>query len=379
MRVAVLTEIISPYRIPLLNRLAEYPDIDLTVIFLSETERLREWRVEKEKIRFKYEVLPGRVVTKTYQNGSLFLNPSIVTAISRGNFETVVIGGYHHPSYWLALAYCRLRRKTTVLWSESTSRDKRSGSRSREMVKRGLISVFDRYVVPGTAQRSYLEEYGVNPSLVWIAPNAVDSAHFEQRSVEFAAERNEIRGALGLSGVVILFVGRIIDEKGVQDLLRAFQSLVDQGQVATLLIVGGGRDEQKYREYAKTYSLPVVFAGFQQQEDLPKFYAAADIFVLPTHSDPWGLVINEAMACGLPIIASSAAGAVQDMVHAGENGYVHEPQDVVELARHLNTLMCSPEQRERMGKRSREIIRSFTPELSAAGFRDAILEMRHKS
>jgi hypothetical protein len=120
MRAAILTDIISPYRIPVFNRLAEYDDLALEVFFLAENSSLRNWRVEKERIRFKYEVLPGRVVSKTYQNGSLFFNPTISAKISQGRFDSVLFGGYHHPSYWLALAYCKAARKQTILWSERT-------------------------------------------------------------------------------------------------------------------------------------------------------------------------------------------------------------------------------------------------------------------
>ena len=116
----------------------------------------------------------------------------------------------------------------------------------------------------------------------------------------------------------------------------------------------------KYRDYAKFHNLPIVFAGFRQQEELPRYYAAADIFVFPTRTDPWGLVLNEAMSCALPVIASAAAGAVDDLVKPGVNGFVHMPGDIDALAQHIETLLNSPDMRQNMGnclRRSFKLLR----------------------
>ena len=116
----------------------------------------------------------------------------------------------------------------------------------------------------------------------------------------------------------------------------------------------------------------VHFVGFQDQEELPRYYGIADVLVFPTRSDPWGLVLNEGMCSGLPILCSTAAGAALDLVFSGQNGFLHEPGDVQQLAKHLKTLLRDPNLRSRMGQCSQEIIAGFTPQRMANGFLDAI-------
>lgn len=378
MRVAILTEIISPYRIPVFNHLASHPEIDLKVIFASETEELRHWRVPKEQIRFNYEVLPGRVIARTYQNSSLFFNPTIIQTLHRGHFDTIIFGGYHHFSYWLALAYSKLISKDIILWNESTLKDFRFESKLRHGFKTLLIRSFNRYVVPGTAQRDYLMSFGIQPNTIWTAPNAVDVEFFSETCEQARQNKIALKALLGIQEDVVLFVGRLIDEKGVKDLLQAFERINENYNV-TLVIVGSGEQEQQYRDYVETCGLRVVFTGFQQQEDLPRYYGIADIFVFPTHTDTWGLVLNEAMSCSLPLIASSAAGATGDLVKHDWNGYIYETGDIDTLVKYIETLLDSSEMRETMGNHSREMIESYTPEKCAQGFANVILRLREAS
>jgi len=380
LRVAILTEIISPYRIPVFNQLATYPEIDLKVIFASETEARRHWHVQKEQIQFSYEVLPGRVVAKTYQNGSLFFNPTIISSLHRGKYDVIIFGGYHHPSYWLALAYCKVFGKQIILWSESTIRDFRLKSIFRHNLKKLIIKSFNRYLVPGSAQRDYLRTFDIIPSAIWIAPNAVDIHFFTTSSEQHSKQKDIIKRSFGISGNVVLSVGRLIDEKGIDDLLHAFEQITRKHgkHYATLVIVGSGEGENRYREFVQLHDLPILFVGFQQQENLPRYYAIADVFVFPTHTDPWGLVLNEAMACGLPIISSSAAGAIDDLVKHGDNGFIHTARDVTTIANYIETLLDSPEIMRKMGERSKEIIQNYTPEKCAIGFRNVILGLENE-
>ncbi|MCS7071668.1 MAG: glycosyltransferase family 4 protein, partial [Anaerolinea sp.] len=344
----------------------------LKVLFLAENSSLRNWRVEKERIRFNYEVLPGRVVAKTYQDASLFFNPTIAGRIQRGKFDWVIFGGYYHPSYWLALAYCKAARKRVMLWNESNLRDYRIQCIFRKKAKEIMIHAFDRYLVAGTAQLVYLESFGIDRAKIWHAPNAVDVEHFANGSTLHRAHKEAIKADLGITTDVILFVGRLIDEKGVGDLLLALEA-VARHHAVTLVIVGSGPDEDRYKTFVRDRNLPVIFTGFQQQDILPKFYAIGDIFAFPSRTDQWGLVLNEALACGLPVVASSAAGAVDDLVADGENGFIHSPGDWRAMAEAFTKLLSAPDLRVRMSMRSKQIITDYTPEKCAEGFYRAIM------
>lgn len=375
MKVALLTEIISPYRVPVFNALASQPQIDLTVLFAAETSRIRQWTVPKEAIRFAYEVLPGWEVATVSQHSSLFFNPNVAASLRRNRFDVVICGGYHQPTYWLALLYTHLTRTRTILWSESNRRDQRVSYRLKSLFKKTLISSFDQYIVPGQSQQEYLLDFGIQSANIWTAPNAVDVEYFRQKSHEYRLSKSDIKHKLGISGTAVLYVGRLLDAKGVADVLQAFEK-VQSDQDVTLLIVGSGPDEQRYRAWAAERGLKVVFTGFVQQNELPLYYAISDIFVFPTYSDPWGLVINEAMSCGLPVVVSSIAGATKDLVKHGWNGYVFDPGDVETLAHHIQSLINAPEMRILMGERSQQHMHNYTPDKCAEGFTRAILNQR---
>lgn len=373
MRVAVLTEIISPYRIPLLNELASDSRIELEVFFFSETEGRRRWRIPWEKMRFHWCVLPGMLVAHRYQGGPIFFNPSILGALRRGRFQAVVCFGYHHPTIWMALLWCRVNQARALLWSESTMQDTRSLGRAVEWMKRKIITYFDSFIAAGTDQVEYLRHLGASLEKIWVAPDAVDSEFFSSQSIIYRKQQNEIMNMLRVEGPIVLYVGRLLDAKGIPELLSAFEILVAHHS-ATLILIGDGPDQTHYQEICKERGLNSVrFEGFRPQVELPRYYAIADVLVFPTRSDPWGLVINEAMCSGLPVICSAAAGAARDLVRHGHNGFVHQTGDVQAIASHLESILADPETLIRMGECSREIISGFTPRRMAHGFLRAIL------
>ena len=363
MRVALLTEIISPYRIPVFNHLAKHPDIQLKVFFSAETEEHRSWRVLKDEIDFEYEVLPSLIVRRT-EHLSLFFSPYVVTALIKGKFDTIICGGYHQPTHWVALVYGKITRKRVLLWNESNRRDARAHNLFKDIYKKVLIQGFDGYLVPGSAQGEYLQDFGISTSRMWKAPNAVDVKFFRDTSELYRSKKEQIKHRLDVSGPVVLYVGRLIDAKGVNDLLLAFERIRCQRDVV-LILAGDGPDREKFQSIARTRGIPVKFIGFQQRDDLPMYYAIADVFVFPTHTDPWGLVLNEAMSCGLPVVVSSAAGAVDDLVEHGWNGYVYEASNVEELAKYVQELLDAPKLRQEMGAYSQQIILGYTPERCA--------------
>ena len=135
-----------------------------------------------------------------------------------------------------------------------------------------------------------------------------------------------------------------------------------------LVFAGDGISRAELTKRAAQITPGVVcFPGFAQREDLAALYTLADLLVLPTHSDPWGLVVNEAMACGLPIIVSSVAGCSADLVENGWNGYVVPLQDSEKLSAAIDSLVRHPELRQQMSARSLERIRIFSPEACAEG------------
>ncbi len=369
-RVALITTIISPYRIPVFNVIARKLEREFKVFFFSEMGKHRSWKIQYEKIKFTYEVLQGFCFGKN-KDFPVFFNPLIFKKLKGFNPDVVIIGGYNHPSSILTLFYSRIFGKRLILWCESNKYDSRLYSKWRESYKKWFIRNCTEFIVPGTASFEYLISYGVFPDKIWIAPNAVDNEFFTEECDEVIKNVKDFKRKKGYPERIILYVGRLVDKKGIMDLLKAYSLLTNNKEGIGLVLVGKGKDENKYRRFCKNEKLrSVFFEGFVPQKKIPLYYAVADIFVLPTYSDTWGLVLNEAMACKLPIISTSVAGASYDLVYNGKNGYTYSKGNIKGLFDMLKKMFN--EDRIKMGKESFNIIQNFSPEKCALGFIKAI-------
>jgi len=373
-RVVIITEIIAPYRIPVFNALAQHSGIDLHVIFLAENDRTqRQWLVYKDEIRFSCEVLPSW--RRRTGRHSILLNWGTESALRKAAPDFIVCGGYNYLASWQSMRWARRNRVPFSLWAESTMKDFRNDYTLTEFLKRTFLRRCDAFVVPGKSSAEYLRSYSVPEKTIHIAPNAVDTQFFAQRAEVIRQDAAVHREALHLPSRFFLFAGRLVTEKGVFDLLQAYGALPpkvrkDMG----LVFVGDGLASSALRERAAaTNPGSIELPGFAQREHLAAYYALADVFVFPTHTDPWGLVVNEAMACGLPIVCSNAAGCVSDLVESGWNGHVFSAGDVGQLACAMNELARDTELRSLMGQHSRERIEQYSPEACAAGIVSAVL------
>ena len=210
---------------------------------------------------------------------------------------------------------------------------------------------------------------GVPAERIHTAPNAVDIRRFATLARSARDREAQCRTELGLPPRYFLYAGRIIPEKGVFHLLEAYTQLTTdlRSEVGLVFVGEGAARNELTKKAATTYPGKVVFPGFAQRDQLAAFYALAEVLVFPTLSDPWGLVVNEAMACGLPIIATDVAGCAADLVQDGENGYVVPPANVSKLAEAMAAITRDPQLASRMGERSARLIDGFSPECCAAG------------
>jgi len=376
-KTVVITEIIAPYRIPVFNALARHEEIDLHVVFLAETDEiLRQWRVYKDEIRFSYEVLPS-LRLRLGKHG-LLLNWRLWSCLKRANPEVILFGGYNYVASWEALLWARRRGIEFALWSESNLHDSRARSASTEFLKKYFVRRCDRFIVPGSSSFDYQRSLGSAESDIFIAPDAVDNSFFAAHAGVAREHADEFRQRLKLPGRFILFVGRLVREKGVLDLLDAYARL-DCGlrSAVGLVFAGDGVLRAELSRRAQQISPGAVcFPGFLQREDLAVLYALSEVFVLPTRSDPWGLVVNEAMACGLPVIVTNVAGCAADLVEDNWNGYIVPARDPDRLSFAINSVLGNPELKPRMGAHSLERIRNYTPESCAKGLAAAALPVR---
>ena len=356
LRLVIVTEIIAPYRIAVFNALAKHEGIDLKVIFLSETDpTLRQWRVYKDEIRFPYEVLPS---WRFRAAGSHFLlNAGLSASLNKFSPEAIICGGYNYVASWQALMWARRRRVRFVLWSESNAQDARGQRKAVEFLKSHFRKRCDGFVVPGKSAFEYLRLLGAPAERIFAAPNAVDNAFFAARAEKTKRQPDAFREKLALPRRFILFVGRLVPEKGVFELLEAYAKL-ESGlrTVVGLVFAGDGVSREELTQLAKRIEPGVVcFPGFAQRENLA------------------GLVVNEAMACGLTIIVSGVAGCSSDLVEDGWNGYIVPPRDSEKLSVAINSLVRQPDLKQQMSVRSLERIRTYSPEACADGLAAAAI------
>lgn len=372
-KLVIVTEIIAPYRIPVLNALAQRPELDLEVVFLSENDpTLRQWKVYKDEIKFRYHVLPSwRQRLGRY---SLLINRGVHSTLNRIKPDVVLCGGYNYLASWAVAHWARVHRVPLLLWSESTAWDQRRGYRLVEFLKGRFLKRCAAFVVPGRSSLNYLTELGISEQRIFTAPNAVDTGLFSKLADAARADELQIRARHHLPSRYFLYVGRLVRAKGVFELLEAYAQ-TDAGFRSNvgLVFVGGGSGERELIERtAKIAPGTIQFLGFVHREELPGVYALADGLIFPTHSDPWGLVVNEGMACGLPVIATSVAGCALDLVQDGWNGFVVPPCEASQLALAMARMAEDSGRRMEMGSRSRERIENYSPAAWANGVLEAV-------
>jgi glycosyltransferase involved in cell wall biosynthesis len=372
-RMVILTEIIAPYRIPVFNALAARSDVDPHVVFFSENDpSLRQWQVYKDEIRFSYEVLPGW--RRRLGKYNLLLNWGVRSALRHSSPDAVVCAGYSYLACWEAAMWARHHSVPLLLWTESTSHDSRHRYAPVEFMKKRFFRLCRAYVAAGKASREYLLGLGASGQTIHIAPDAVDVQFFSTSATKAREQADKVRSLHGLPSRYFLCVGRLVREKGVFDLLSAYATLDEHTRSQLgLVFVGDGSARSDLQRRATRVGCGVVkFVGWVHRGRLPELYALAEALIFPTHSDTWGLVVNEAMACQLPIVASDIAGCVPDLVEDGWNGLLVQPANVQALANAMTRLFLQPDLALRMGSHSRERIQAFLPESCAEGLAKAM-------
>jgi glycosyltransferase involved in cell wall biosynthesis len=364
-RVIYWNNIPTPYMVERFNAVIGRGNMDLEVWFGARTEPDRSWTIDESTWRFPHRYLP-RVGIGRHRL-------SLPTIVPRARRPDLLVSLYATPSFLVGLRIAWWRGWRTALWVEATFDSWVRRRRWKEALKRAIFQRVDGVVTAGQDGRAFVMRYGVPFDRVHIARHVIDVEYFASEVAAARSTRDRIRSDLGLSGVVFVYVGRLWCGKGTGPLLVGYAAL-EHGFPGgtTLLVVGDGPEEAHIAQLARSEGLSVKLAGFHQRADLPRLYAAADVFVFPTLGDPYGLVVDEAMAAGLPVISTTAAGEIRERVVDGVNGYLVPPDDPEALAVAMRRLALDPALRSQMGARSAEMIADYTPDHWAEAFEKAV-------
>ncbi|MDP2997946.1 MAG: glycosyltransferase family 4 protein [Bryobacterales bacterium] len=350
-RVAIIHNIPISYKHLLFSELVR-KGLDFEVLFLASGSKDRIEAPDlrcapyRSRIGFQggYEAIPHWHTASYVWRSLNEIQPS-----------AVIISGWAGVGAWTARLWCMFHRRPSILWAESNQFD-RPRVFWKELVKATFLRGFAAAQVYGTTNAEYLVELGFDSRKIWSKRAVADVKLF--RPVEQVGPRDDSRK-------VILFVGRLAPEKNLEFVLEAVQRLPFEARHGLLLrFVGYGPLEVSLRLKAESLGLNdmVEFAGSRKHSELPEVYHSADVLLLPSTSEPWGLTVNEGMLCGLPAIVSECCGCARDLVNSG-TGWSFNPRDSAGFARILEKVAAMPlDDLRAMGKNVVALARSYSPE-----------------
>ena len=392
-KLAILTSHPNQYMAPLFRKLAQNPEIDLMVYFCWDSgvgKATYDSGFGKE-IKWDVPVLDGYNY-KLLPNFSLkpsskffgHLNPSIIKELFNNNYNALWVHGYNSLTNWLAFFAAWINRTPIFLRGESHLLNYRP--RWKRTIKSVLFKLLfkniSRFLVVGSANREYYKYYKISDKKIFSVPYAVDNDFFDKESKKYKAYNIEIRKELGINknDVVLLYLGKIFGGKGpgAFDLLKAYNKLKNLKteklkNKSVLVFVGDGKEKPILEDYVKTQNIKkVIFTGFKNQTEIPKYYSAADVFVLPSHSEQWGLGVNESMYFNTAVIASDKVGAAYDLVHHAKNGYIFSAGNVDALVDVLKNVINNKKLLQSMKIESRKIIQKWDLNACVSGTLSAL-------
>lgn len=371
-RVALIHNIVAPYRIPVFEQMAAEPSIDFTVFYCATTHKHRNWEIDNSE-GYNHRVLSGVCIRAGDIN--YHFNPSVVWELVRGRFDVVIIGGCTDFTTQIAFFVSRYTQSRLILWSEGIAGAQSRIGRLLSPLTDHIISNADAIIVPGELSRQYHIASGASVDRVFVGPSIVDNDFYIQQTSKLKPEKECQKRDLGINrNNVILYVGQLVDRKGLHILLAAYKSFKKEFPDSCLVIVGDGPlKEPLNRACAEEQIDDVLFTGWVSENEKVMYFTIADVFILPTLEDVWGLVVNEAMCCGLPVITTNVAGCSRDLIVPGENGYIINPKNSDEILQALVNVFKDPSRSELMGRRSLEIIQNgFSVQNTVDGFLSAI-------
>jgi glycosyltransferase involved in cell wall biosynthesis len=348
------------YNAPWFRHVAQHcPELELTIVYASRPDAEQQAVGFGDAFEWDVPLLHGyssRVVRESRAGDSFSSEvfggldvPEIGDAVLDTKPDVAMVSGWHSITQVRAMAACRRHRIPLLYRGDTHLGLGRSGlGRPLWRVKTwALLHRYAAHLAVGRRSREYLRAHGVPPTRIYASPHSVDNEFFADAAAQHltAAGRAEARQAFGFGAgdFVALFVGKFTRRKRLIDAIDAVAGL---GPSAALLVVGGGERAAEAHADAARLGVRVTWAGFLNQRDLGRAYAAADCLVLPSHVESWGLVVNEGMSTGLPAVVSDTAGCAPDLITPGETGDIFRCHDVGDLTAALARV------RERGGRES---------------------------
>jgi glycosyltransferase involved in cell wall biosynthesis len=369
------------YAVPLFREMAKHPKLDVLVAFCSllGSQPMFDpgfgvqvaWDIPLLE-GYPWVHVPHRLVEPRFGREAhapllsaffRLINPGLWPLVRKGNFDAVLTSGYAFLSYWIAILAAKFSGVPVILISDAVELD-RDGKGWKVPIKKFLLPwayrLPEAVCVLSSAGITFVRGLGIPQDKIFLTHYTVDNHYFQNRAE--VASRVEVRRGWNIppQAPVVLFCGKLSGLKSPQDLLRAFaRARLEQ---AYLVYAGDGPLRRELEAEARRLGVGerVRFLGFVNQSRLPEVYAASDLLVLPSKHEPFGLVVNEAMCCGLPVVVSDRVGARMDLVEGYETGFVYPAGDLEALARILGELLPDRGRLGRMGEAARKRMETWS-------------------
>lgn len=373
------------YQTPFYKRLADQKDVSLKVLFCSDwgLKQFYDKDFKKEIIwdipmleGYRHEFLPNISLRPDPSNFWGLINPEVIKYLKKEYCDAVWIHGWNSFTNWIVMITCFLRGVPVLFRGESNLLQKSFFLKEnlKRLVLKYLFKNIRGFLSIGTLNTEFYKSYGVSEKKIFLVPYTIDNDYFISKSKELELMKEGLKVKFGIPKdfPVILFSGKISGVKDPMTLLKAFIE-VRKDIKSALVFVGDGVLKNRLEDYVCNNSVKnVYFLGFKNQSELPEFYSMADILVLPSVHEPWGLVVNEAMCFGLPVIVSDKVGASRDLVKDGVNGYIFKNKDVDMLSNYIKMLLLNEEDRKKMGNKSLEIITNWSYDACINGVKNSL-------
>jgi glycosyltransferase involved in cell wall biosynthesis len=298
--------------------------------------------------------------------------PEIATIIRSRRYDAMLVNGWHYKSAWQAIWACWQSAVKVLVRSDSHLRTPRSISKkiAKSLGYRCFIPRFNACLAVGKWSREYFLHYGARPDRVFFVPHAVDNERIAAERINLEPMRSQLRQRWGLDekAIVLAFAGKFIQKKRPMDFVLAVAKAARQGIAVQGLMVGDGPLRLTCEELVRASNIPVRFTGFLNQSQIVSAYVACDILILPSDAgETWGLVVNEAMACGRPCILSDAVGCAPDLIQQGKTGATYPFGNVDMLAALIIDLAKHPSNLGIMGANAQNRVKHFSVQAAVDG------------
>ena len=345
----------SPYRVEFFNQLGAVDEINLTVIFLEnpsqQTHRSKDW------FNTDYSFFQAVFLTKKISlGGKRVIHPELLSWVKKP-FDEIIFGGYSYPSFMWAMEF--LKRNKRPFSMEADGGLISEDSTIKYKIKSHFLSMPSKWYSSGRVTSEYLTHYGADASKIVTYPFSSLCQKDLMKKEDLAKKKEESRALLGFSSDqrIALNIGQFIHRKGVDVLLKAIAKVDPE----ILFLIVCGKPTEEYQEIIEKEKISnVKFLDFMPKDKLSYYYDAADFFVCPTREDIWGLVINEAMAHGLPTISTDRCGAGVELIEDGQSGFVVKTGDVDALAQAIQKI--SKMDLKAMGEKALKRVQGYTIE-----------------